>query len=522
MGVRWTTTVLRAGAVLLAAALLAGVPATTASATPPPAAVTGLAASLGPHGLVLTWDPSGSGTPVVRDVTGLGSYGPADGRAIPAEATSAYDTAFTNTAPTTTYAVWAAESDGTLSNNAAELSVSPLPALATATVLDTLPTVLVSGRTLVIKGHVTRAGLPLPGAHVALTSRVGGSSTTTTLRSLTSGPDGSVSATYVPERTRTYQLVLASDSFSTGSSSAIRTVSLQSRVSATWVDSSVSYKQTATLAGAVSPNLAGRSVTIQRWYDGAYRTVAYRTLVSKTTYSTYSYSVSPSVGTYGYRVVLPGTVAYRGVTSPGRVLTVSPRTLYQGLSGPDVLAVEKRLAALHYIVGTVDGYFDANLRHAVQAFQKVEGLSRTGKWSATERTRVLSPHGFRLRYHDSRLTAEVDITRQVLVLARSGVIQAIVDVSSGSEQYYWQDGVRYVAHTPRGVYSVYRKIDGIRISKLGELYRPSYFYKGWAVHGSGSVPTYPASHGCIRITNYVADRLFGKLAIGTRVAVYDS
>jgi lipoprotein-anchoring transpeptidase ErfK/SrfK len=158
----------------------------------------------------------------------------------------------------------------------------------------------------------------------------------------------------------------------------------------------------------------------------------------------------------------------------------------------------------------------------VQAFQKVERLSRTGKWGATERARVLSPRGFALRYHDDRLTAEIDITRQVLVLARSGVIQAIVDISSGSEQYYYQDGVRYVAHTPRGVYRIYRKIDGIRVSKLGELYRPSYFYQGWAIHGSGSVPTYPASHGCVRITNYVADRLFSKLAIGTRVAVYDS
>jgi hypothetical protein len=296
-------------------------------------------------------------------------------------------------------------------------------------------------------------------------------------------------------------------------------VALQPRVSAAWTDSTTSYKQKATLSGAVSPNLAGRTLAIQHWYAGAWRTVAHRTLTSS---STYSFSVTPPVGKHGYRAVLPGTVAYRGAISPGRVLTVSPRTLYQGLSGSDVLALEKRLAALHYIVGAVDGSFDANLRHAVQAFQKVERLSRTGKWGATERARVLSPRGFALRYHDDRLTAEIDITRQVLVLARSGVIQAIVDISSGSEQYYYQDGVRYVAHTPRGVYRIYRKIDGIRVSKLGELYRPSYFYQGWAIHGSGSVPTYPASHGCVRITNYVADRLFSKLAIGTRVAVYDS
>jgi hypothetical protein len=199
-----------------------------------------------------------------------------------------------------------------------------------------------------------------------------------------------------------------------------------------------------------------------------------------------------------------------------------PRTLVQGDYGPDVLALEKRLALLHYDVGTVDSSFDYSTRHGVTAFQKVEGLARTGRWSSVERARLSHLRGFRLRYHDSRLTAEIDITKQVMVLSRNGVIITIADVSTGSEQPYYQDGVRYIAHTPRGVFSIFHKIDGIRVSKLGELYRPSYFYQGWAIHGSGSVPTYPASHGCVRITNPVADRLFTVLKIGTRVAVYDS
>jgi hypothetical protein len=494
------------------------VTATAASATPPPAPVTGLAASLGPHGVVLSWTASGSGTPVVRDVTGLSpSYGPTDGRGITASASSAYDTAFTNTVART-YAVWAAESDGTLSSNAAELAVSPLPVLPTTTVLDALPTAVLSGASLPISGRITRAGVPLPGVHVLLRSRVGGTTTTTTVRTLTSAIDGTVRTSYLAARTRTYQLVFAGDSWSGSSSSAVRVVSLQPRVTSGLSPSTIPFKQTSVLNGAVSPNLAGRSVVVQRYYSGAWHNVAWRVLSST---STWSLSLSPGVGRYGYRTLLPGTIAYRSAVSPSRALTVTPRTLYQGLSGSDVLALEKRLAALHYVVGTVNGYFDANLRHAVQAFQKVEGLSRTGKWAAAERTRVLHPRGFSLRYHDSRLTAEVDITRQVLVLARDGVIQTIVDISSGSEQPYYQDGVRYIAHTPRGVFSIYRKIDGIRVSKLGELYRPSYFHQGWAIHGSGSVPTYPASHGCVRITNYVADLLFARLAIGTRVAVYD-
>ena len=227
------------------------------------------------------------------------------------------------------------------------------------------------------------------------------------------------------------------------------------------------------------------------------------------------------IGKFTYRAVLPAATDHASGISASAVLSVVARTLRQGDYGPDVLAMEKKLAALHYDVGTVDSSFTYDTRHGVTAFQKVEGLPRTGTWSPTERVRMLHPHVFRLRYHDSRLTAEVDITRQVLVLARNGVIITIVDVSTGSEKPYYQDGVKYIAHTPRGVFSIFHKIDGIRVSKLGELYRPSYFYKGWAIHGSGSVPTYPASHGCVRITNPVADRLFAVLKIGTRVAVYD-
>jgi lipoprotein-anchoring transpeptidase ErfK/SrfK len=36
------------------------------------------------------------------------------------------------------------------------------------------------------------------------------------------------------------------------------------------------------------------------------------------------------------------------------------------------------------------------------------------------------------------------------------------------------------------------------------------------------VPFYPASHGCVRITNSAMNRLFSMLTIGMRVYVYRS
>jgi lipoprotein-anchoring transpeptidase ErfK/SrfK len=82
------------------------------------------------------------------------------------------------------------------------------------------------------------------------------------------------------------------------------------------------------------------------------------------------------------------------------------------------------------------------------------------------------------------------------------------------------DGQTRRAITPTGNFRITRKINAWRTSKLGRLYRPAYFYGGYAVHGSWSVPAYPASHGCVRVTIAVMDRLYNGLPIGMPVKVY--
>jgi lipoprotein-anchoring transpeptidase ErfK/SrfK len=54
------------------------------------------------------------------------------------------------------------------------------------------------------------------------------------------------------------------------------------------------------------------------------------------------------------------------------------------------------------------------------------------------------------------------------------------------------------------------------------MYRPNYFYAGYAVHGMTSVPAYPASHGCVRMTVPTMDRMWPSLWIGMPVAIYNS
>ena len=45
----------------------------------------------------------------------------------------------------------------------------------------------------------------------------------------------------------------------------------------------------------------------------------------------------------------------------------------------------------------------------------------------------------------------------------------------------------------------------MRQSALGGMYNPVYFNYGIAIHGAPNVPNEPASHGCIRINNYLAE-----------------
>jgi len=165
---------------------------------------------------------------------------------------------------------------------------------------------------------------------------------------------------------------------------------------------------------------------------------------------------------------------------------------------------------------------DVSLRHALIAFQKIEGRDRTGVLTIEElealrdaqRPQVLEtgyPH------------IEIDLHRQVLfVVDVHGVPLRILPISSGSGEFFTEGGVTRQAVTPTGRFKVYRKIEGWRKSPLGLLYYPNYIYDGIAIHGNPSVPVRPASHGCIRIPMFASQEFSEIATIGMVVIVYDS
>jgi len=187
----------------------------------------------------------------------------------------------------------------------------------------------------------------------------------------------------------------------------------------------------------------------------------------------------------------------------------------------DVAAAQRRLTELRYYVGAIDGGRGPALRSAVMAFQKVQGLGADGTIGPVTLAALKTPRTPVLRGVAPADRVEIDLTKQVLYVVKGGVLTRIMPVSSGNGATYLQkDGGKAKALTPVGYYRIQRRIVGVREADLGTLYDPQYFYRGWAIHGSNSVPARPASHGCVRVTRTDAKYLLNALKNGMSVYLY--
>lgn len=223
----------------------------------------------------------------------------------------------------------------------------------------------------------------------------------------------------------------------------------------------------------------------------------------------------------------PGT---KPTPTPAPTATPIPRLDAKQKSAPPQLPLklsEEELAegkALlnklgYWLLVEVNG-LDASLRHAVTAFQKVEGRSRTGILTVEE-LQVLRRAERPKAVDPTHTYIEIDLNRQVLfIVDAKGVVEKILPVSSGSGELFTEGGRTRRALTPTGKFKVQRKIAGWRKSTLGLLYYPNYIYDGVAIHGNPSVPASPASHGCIRIPMFAAKEFYQLAALGTEVLIY--
>ena len=209
---------------------------------------------------------------------------------------------------------------------------------------------------------------------------------------------------------------------------------------------------------------------------------------------------------------------------PAAVIDAGPAGLRGGARGPAVQALEQRLADLRFDVGKVDGFYYLPLTMAVQAFQKQQGMPRTGKADpATLAKLATADLGTAFVPTGEATRVEVDLPHQIAQFWKDGKLVRVLPVSTGSGAHYCvpadKGGGCDVAITPGGSYRADRKIVGDRESKLGHLYDPVYFNGGIALHGEPAVPSVPASHGCVRVPMWESKWVFANVDIGEAVYV---
>jgi L,D-transpeptidase catalytic domain len=220
---------------------------------------------------------------------------------------------------------------------------------------------------------------------------------------------------------------------------------------------------------------------------------------------------------YSRRMISPGMYRVQAILSPGngwggsktssRPFRIRYPSLNIGNSGAPVKTLNALLDDLGYVNNGGSTYTDSTGR-AVLAYRKVNGMSRKEKATGSIFKKLAKGKGgFKLKHPSAGKHVEADLSHQVMVLANHGDVEEIYPISSGAP----------ATPTILGKFRFYRKDAGYNSEGM---YYSVYFIRGYATHGYASVPTYPASHGCLR--NPIPDsvHIYNWIDIGDPIYVY--
>lgn len=250
-----------------------------------------------------------------------------------------------------------------------------------------------------------------------------------------------------------------------------------------------------------------------------------------TTAPTTTSTTVPPTTTTTTTTTLP-VVTTTTVPLPANLVTVPPMAeplvaIGRG-DGPETARVQERLLLLGFWLDIVDGIHGHVTRQAIMAFQKYHGLPASGEvdeataaalTTTTERARGASDTGH---------LVEVDKARQLLFLIKDGHTLWTINASTGTEVPYEVENKKEPGKmergdsvTPAGWFATDReRAEGWWEGDLGEIYRPKYFRGGVAVHGSRSIPNYPASHGCVRVSVAAMDMIWASDLVPLKTPVW--
>lgn len=247
----------------------------------------------------------------------------------------------------------------------------------------------------------------------------------------------------------------------------------------------------------------------------------------KNTHSDGNADITYSYGTVA-DVIMAGDWDGNGTDTLGlRRLIVRPVTP----SG--VLEAQRILARFRIPVGPVDGVWGAQTAQGMCTFRQMAGLPVTRKaittadlvklrqydaaYSSLSRIPAVSRNG-----RSTYLLAQK--TCQTMLYASGGRYVRIFRISTGQAEWETPAGNFYLGRTlpgwscstlypeacydrPQGMNSRTAERD-VLYSTYGNMYNKRSFLGSYLLHGSGHVPTYPASHGCIRVFVSESDWLY--------------
>jgi hypothetical protein len=263
--------------------------------------------------------------------------------------------------------------------------------------------------------------------------------------------------------------------------------------------------------GTVSPYVAGQKVKFSVYRDGAKVAVKVVPVLpapggAGRVHIVYS---SSSAGLVQVRVAHYANASQALFTGRTRSIRFVSTYLTEGAQGGSVWQLQAELAALHYDVPQ-DGSFEEGTARAVIAYRKVTGSERV-PYTNTRVFQLLQEGAgaFRVRYRGDGKHVEADLTKQVLAeIEPGGRVHEIFQISSGKPS----------TPTVVGRFRVYEKTPGYNAKAMLDS---NYFIGGYAIHGYAEVPTFAASHGCLRVPIPNAASIFAWVQLGTPVDVYD-
>lgn len=183
----------------------------------------------------------------------------------------------------------------------------------------------------------------------------------------------------------------------------------------------------------------------------------------------------------------PPDPAIGEVSTGPKTFKVRYPSLRFGSNGTHVRFYQAKMRGLGYLNMPGNGHYGSGMGRAVLAIRKVNRWSRAQSpvTSSMYKAAVGNRGRMGVAHPGAGRHVEVSLKRQVMALIEGGKTKYVFHVSTGAPGM----------STIRGKFHFYRKDPGYNSHSM---YYSVYFRGGYATHGYNPVPTYPASHGCVR------------------------